>query len=178
MAFGGMLGPWALVRSDGAASMCYCPDLSSKHAGFNAFTGGSGHGLFHYIREVGSYVLPNQKQGIYTFGCHFESTDDSYVVRPWEGVARKIVLRQIGAEFRLSFGRFIELRLDRAKRWFEADVQNPSDKEVKAELTMTGMWGVTLSVQGRTVTSAGGVATTQVTLPARQAIKLKGNVTK
>ncbi len=178
MAFGGMLGPWALVRSDGAASMCYCPDLSSKHAGFNAYTGGSGHGLFHYLREVGSYVLPNQKQGIYTFGCHFESTEDAYVVRPWEGVARKIVLRQIGAEFRLSFGRFIELRLDRAKRWFEAEIQNPSDKEIKAELTMTGMWGVTMSVQGKSVTSEGGVAVTQVTLPARQTIKLKGNVTK
>ena len=119
MAFGGMLGPWALVRSDGAASMCYCPDLSSKHAGFNSYTGGSGHGLFHYLREVGSYVLPNQKQGIYTFGCHFESTDDAYVVRPWEGVGRRIVMRQIGAEFRLTFGRFIELRVDRAKRWFE-----------------------------------------------------------
>ena len=174
MAFGGMLGPWALVRPDGAASMCYCPDLSSKHAGFNAFTGGSGHGLFHYLREVGSYVLPNHRQGVYAFGCHFESTKDAYVVRPWEGVGRKVVLRQIGAEFRLSFGRFIELRLDRGKRWFEADIENPSDKDVRAELTLSGMWGVAVSVQGKT--SADGVV--PLALPAGQTVSVKGNVVK
>lgn len=176
MAFGGMLGPWGLVRSDGAASMCYCPDLSSKHAGFNAYTGGSGHGLFHYLREVGSYVLPNGKLGTYAFGCHFEARDDSYVVRPWEGVGRKIVLRQIAASFSLSFGRFVELRLDRQKRWFEAEIQNPSDKEVKAELTVSGLWGGAVVINGRTVTALDGKAVLPVTLPARQTIAIKGNV--
>lgn len=176
MAFGGMLGPWALVRTDGAASMCYCPDLSSKHAGFNSFTGGSGHGLFHYLREVGSYVLPNMKQGTYTFGCHFEVGDDEYVVRPWEGVGRKIVMRQISAEFRLSFGRFIELRLDRAKRWFEATVENPSDKEVRTELSVLGMWGVALAVQGKTVPIQDGLAVAQLVLPPNQILTVRGNV--
>ena len=176
LAFGGMLGPWALVRPDGAASMCFCPDLSSNHAGFNAYTGASGLGLFHYVREVGSFVLPNQKQGLYTFGCHFETTDDSYVVRPWEGVGRSIVLRQIGAEFHLGFGRFKELRLDRNKRWFEAEIENPSDKEIKAELVIIGLWGVTISVQDRNTDAEDGVATAQVLLPARQTIKVTGNV--
>ena len=176
MAFGGMLGPWALVRTDGAAAMCYCPDLSSKHAGFNAYTGSSGHGLFHYLREVSSYVLPNQKMGLYTFGCHFESLDDSYSVRPWEGVGRRIVMRQIGAEFSTNFGRFIELRLDKHKRWFEAEIQNPSDKDVRAELTVTGMWGTSVTVQGKAVATEGGRATTQVALPARQTVRVRGNV--
>ena len=178
MAFGGMLGPWALVRADGAASMCFCPDLSSKHAGFNTYTGAGGHGLYHYVREVGSYVFPNQKQGYYTFGCHFESGKDVYVVRPWDGVGRKIVLRQIGAEFELEFGRFIELRLDPQKRWFEADVENPSDKDVRARLTVSGMWGVALSVQGKTVSAEGGIAVAQVSLPARQTVKVTGNVVR
>ena len=178
MAFGGMLGPWALVRADGGASMCYCPDLSSNHAGFNTFTGAAGHGLYHYVREAGSYVFPNQKQGYYTFGCHFESGKEVYVVRPWDGVGRKIVLRQIGAEFELDFGRFIELRLDPQKRWFEADVQNPSDKDVRARLTVSGMWGVALSVQGKTVSVEGGVAEAQVSLPARQTVKVTGNVVR
>ncbi len=176
MAFGGMLGPWALVRTDGAASMCYCPDLSSRHAGFNAYTGGSGHGLFHYLREVASYVLPNGKLGTYAFGCHFETHDDAYVVRPWEGVGRKIVLRQIAATFSLSFGRFVELRLDRQKRWFEAEVQNPGDKDVKAELTVSGLWGGSVSLGGKSYAAEGGTAVLPVTLPARQTISIKGNV--
>jgi hypothetical protein len=176
MAFGGMLGPWALVRADGAASMCYCPDLSSKHAGFNAFTGGSGHGLFHYLREVGSYVLPNQKMGTYVFGCHFELTDDAYVVRPWEGVGRKIVLRQIGASFSLEFGRFGELRLDRQKRWFEADIQNPSDKEVRTNLLVSGLWGGSVVVGGRSISAVEGTLTIPVVLPARQTVSVNGKV--
>lgn len=176
MAFGGMLGPWALVRPDGAASMCFCPDLSSKHAGFNAYTGASGHGLFHYVREVASFVFPNQKHGLYAFGCHFETTSDSYVVRPWEGVGRSIILRQIGAEFHLGFGRFIELRLDRNKRWFEADIENPSDKEVQCEIIVVGLWGVTVSIQGRNTVSEDGTVTAIVPLPPRQTVKVTGNV--
>jgi hypothetical protein len=156
--------------------MCYCPDLSSKHAGFNAFTGGSGHGLFHYLREVGSYVLPNQKQGTYVFGCHLELTDDAYVVRPWEGVGRKIVMRQIGASFSLSFGRFIELHLDRQKRWFEAEIENPSDKEIKAVLTVSGLWGRSVTVGGKTINGDGGKISIPLVLPARQRTVVKGNV--
>ena len=123
-------------------------------------------------------MFPNQKQGYYTFGCHFESGKEVYVVRPWDGVGRKIVLRQIGAEFKLDFGRFIELRLDPQKRWFEADVQNPSDKDVRARLSVSGMWGVALNVQGKTVSAEGGVAEAQVSLPARQTVKVTGNVVR
>lgn len=178
MAFGGMLGPWALVRTDGAASMCYCPDLSSRHAGFNAFTGMSGHGLFHYLREVGSYVLPNQKLGTYTFGCHFETLDDRYIVRPWDGVGRKIVIRQIAAEFRTSFGRIIELRLDKHKRWFELEIQNMSEKEVRSVLSIRGLWGTELDIQGKPVAVDDCQATANVSLPPRQTVVIKGNVIK
>ena len=135
-----------------------------------------GHGLFHYLREVGSYVLPNQKMGTYVFGCHFEITDDSYVVRPWEGVGRKLVLRQIGATFALSFGRFIELRMDRQKRWFEADVQNPSDKEVRTTLVLSGLWGGSVVVGGKTYVADVGKAEVPLVLPARQTVTVAGNV--
>ncbi|MBS1713709.1 MAG: hypothetical protein JST30_05165 [Armatimonadetes bacterium] len=178
MAFGGMMGPWALVRRDGAASMCYCPDLSSKHAGYNVFTGASGLGLFHYLRGVGSYVLPNRVQGTFTFGCHTEQDEDKVVVRPWEGVGRRIVLRQIGVEFELTFGTFKELRLDIRKRWFEADVHNPCDKDVRAVIRFVGLWGRNVEVEGATVSGEDGRNECPVLLPAAKTTTVRGKVVR
>lgn len=176
MAFGGMVGPWSLVRSDGAASMCYCSDLSSKHAGYNRYTGASGLGYFHYVREVGAYVLPNRSQEYYTFGCHFEVDGNAYVLQPWDGVGRKIVMRQIGAEFRLSFGQFELLRLDQRKRWFEAEVHNPGDKDVETTLTVKGLWGSAVRVNGVESMAQRGVATLRLRLPARSTQLWRGQV--
>ncbi|MCW5939107.1 MAG: hypothetical protein KF884_03795 [Fimbriimonadaceae bacterium] len=177
MAFGGMVGPWALVRRDGAASMCYCPDLSSKHAGYNRFTGPSGLGYFHYLRAAGSYVLPNRTQGLFTFGCHFESEEGVMTVRPWDGVGQRIVLRQVGAEFSLSCCQFVDLRLDSRKRWFEARVANPSDRPMKAELRAFGLWGDQLNVNGQRCRTDQGAATVGLDVPAGQTISVRGDVT-
>lgn len=176
MAFGGMIGPWALVRRDGAASMCYCPDLSSKQAGYNIYTGASGLGYYHYLRGTGSFVLPNRTLGSYSFGCHFEAGEDVLKVRPWDGVGRHIVIRQIGAEFELSFGRFIELRLDPRKRWFEAEIENHADQKVMAELSVTGLWGVNLQCGPQTVSSQGGQAVLTIELEANVVTTIKGKV--
>src|SRR5205085_10560959 len=115
--FGVMLGPWALARAEGAASMAYCPETASKHHGYVPLTGDVGFALFHYLRGAGAYVLPSRSYGVFTFGCHFEVEGNAYIVRPWDGVGRRIVLRQVGAEFDVTFGRMYEIRLDVRKRW-------------------------------------------------------------
>ncbi len=178
MAFGGMLGPWALVRKDGAASMCYCPDLSSKQAGFNVFTGGSGLGYYHYLRGAGAYVLPNRNQGLFIFGCHYEPDEAKHIVRPWDGVGRRIILRQFGTAFELGFGRFVELRLDLRKRWFEADIENPSDKEIRSWIRASGLWGSILSIQGKSFEAVNGVVQCPVQLPAGKTITIRGKVVR
>ena len=176
LAFGGMLGPWALVRSDGAASMCYCPDMSSKHFGYNRFTGAGGIGYFHYLRGVGAYVLPAGAQGTFTFGCHFESEAGAYSVKPWDGVGRRVYLRQIGAEFHVTFGKIQLLRLDQRKRWFEIRIQNPCEKDVNCELRIKGMWGTRLQVLGRIVDAVGGEVRISLMLPAEQTTHVTGKV--
>jgi len=178
LAFGGMLGPWALVRKDGAASMCYCPDLSSKHAGYNSYTGSSGLGYFHYLRAVGAYVLPNRQSDFLTFGCHFDHTNGTYFVRPWDGVGRRIMLRQIGAEFELNFGKIVELSLDVRKRWAEIVVENPADKEIRAELRIRGLWGNRVSVMGRTLESLDGEVVSTIVLPPNQTLRVGAKVLK
>lgn len=176
MAFGGMLGPWALVRPDGGASMCYCPDLASKHAGMNPHTGASGLGYYHYLRGTGSYVLPNRDLGVFAFGCHFVPRDGVLEVTPWDGVGRRIVLRQYGAVFELGFGCFKTVLLDERKRWFEAKVENPSDRDVEASLTIEGMWGSKLDIDNIPVECVDGVATIRLRLPAGQVTSVKGKV--
>lgn len=176
MAFGGMLGPWSLVRDDGAASMCYCPDLSSKQAGFNPYTGASGLGYYHYLVGTGSYVLPNRELGTMAFGCHYGQDADAHLVRPWDGVGRRIVMRQIGAEFNLTFGNFVELRLDLRLRSFDAIIENPSDKEVIAHLEIKGLWGTELQVEETIHQAKNGTFQIPITLPPRTTVRTKAKV--
>ncbi|MBS1705574.1 MAG: hypothetical protein JST40_06845 [Armatimonadetes bacterium] len=170
LAFGGMLGPWSLVRNDGAVSMCYCPDLSSRNHGYNPYTGASGLGYFHYLRAAAAYVLPNRSQGIYSFGCHFDQNERQYMVKPWDGVGRRIVLRQIGVELSTSFGVIRQMHLDIRKRWADIWVHNPSDKNVKSEIRIKGLWGTQINIQGRTVEQSGGLASSQVDLQAGKTV--------
>lgn len=178
LAFGGLIGPWALVRGDGACSMCYCPDPSSRHHGYNPFTGASGLGYFHYLRTAGAYVMPSRGGGEYMFGCHFETKEDRYVVTPWDGVGRKVVLRQIGAEFHLSFGKITRVELDLRKRWAQITVENPSDKSIKADIEMHGLWGNLLQVQGKNVQNHQGKATAVVDLDANKKTTIVVKVTR
>lgn len=172
-AFGGMLGSWALVKSDGAASMAYCPDAASKHFGFNALTGDIGMALFHYLRATGSYVLPSRTYGVFTFGCHFEIGDGEYSVRPWDGVGRRVVLRQIGAEFNLSIGRIRELRLDARKRWARIMLENPADKDLRAELRIRGLWGRKFRILGETVEAHEGELAVALPLAAHEVSQIE-----
>lgn len=176
LAFGGMMGPWALVRSDGAASMCFCPDLSSKHYGYNPYTGASGLGYAHYLRGSGAYVLPNRNLGVFTFGCHFQIEPDRYIIRPWDGVGRRIVLRQIGAEFSIGFGKFVEVSLWQDKKQAEFVIENPSDKSVRTELTMSGLWGRRLSVAGEPAEGSNGIVKHTLTLESERTMRLRVEV--
>ncbi|HRF59577.1 MAG TPA: DUF5695 domain-containing protein [Fimbriimonadaceae bacterium] len=178
LAFGGMMGPWALIRQDGGASMCFCPDLSSKHYGYNAFTGASGLGYFHYLRGAGSYVLPNKGMGVFAFGCHLAHDNGILTVRPWDGIGRRIILRQIGAEFELGFGKFIEFKMDARKRWVTATIQNPSDKDIRTEWVMRGLWGSQVQSQGKVWESHEGEVRVALLLPANETIEVEAKVVR
>ena len=173
LAFGGMLGVWALVRSDGAASMGFCPDAASKHHGFSVLTGDVGQALYDYLRATGAYVLPNREYGVYTFGCHFEAGERSYTVRPWDGVMRRVVMRQIGAEFRASFGLIREVELDLRKRWAIVTLENPADREVRAELRVRGLWGERIGFLGKTYVSVEGEVSLPVVLPKGGTVRVE-----
>lgn len=176
MAFGGMLGPWALIREDGAASMCYCPDLSSKQAGFNSFTGASGLGYYHYLIGTGAYVLPNREHGIMTFGCHYELENETHIVRPWDGVGRRIILRQIGAEFKTNFGTFVELQLNARLRSFELIIENPADKDIESEISISGLWGNKLSTMNQVFVAENGIFRIPTLLSADSTLKVIGQI--
>lgn len=166
LAFGGMLGAWALVQPDGAASMGYCPDLASSMHGHTPLTGDIGNALYHYLRGAGAYVMPSRTYGVFTFGCHFEIDDQGYTVRPWDGVGRQVVLRQIGAEFTVRCGQIEELRLDPRKRWAEVSLLNPADKPINIVLNVKGLWGKKFQVNGRTVEAQDGILAVSIRLNA------------
>lgn len=156
MAFGAMLGPWALVHEDGSASMCFCPDLASAHYGYNDYTGDVGCSLAHYLRCVSAYVLPGREVGFYTFGCTYEFERGVHIVKPWDGVGRRIILRQINATFEINFGCIKLLKLDEKKRWFELKVENPHSEPVPIVIDVTGLWGRNIAIEGGVFSSQNG----------------------
>jgi hypothetical protein len=173
-AFGGLLGVWGLVRADGAAGMAFTPDVASDHFGMSWTTGDLGIALFQYLRGVGAYVLPT-RSGVQTFGCHFEIENEggveTYVVRPWDGVGRKVIMRQIGLELRSSFGTIQEVRLDARKRSLVVRLQNPADKDLNSDLSVRGMWGRRFQADGTELQAAGGELSVPVALPAGSTVQ-------
>ncbi len=173
LAFGGMLGVWALVNPDGSASMAYGPDFASKLRGHLPTTGDIGLALFHYLRAAGAYVMPNRNYGVFTFGCHFELNDDHYVVRPWDGVGRRVVLRQMSAEFHLSVGKIREVRLDTRKRWCTLVLENVTDLDLRGELRVRGLWGQVFEVLGERVEASDGELAVSLPLGSRSVARVE-----
>ncbi len=175
MAFGGLLGPWALVRSDGAASMAFCPDAASKQFGMSAVTGDIGTSLFNYLRGVGSYVLPSRSSGVSTFGCHFESESDGgkeyFTVKPWDGVGRRVVVRQFGLDVQASVGQITEVRIDSRKRHASVTMTNHSDLELVAEFRVRGMWGSVFTVAGHELAAENGELKATALIPANGSVR-------
>ncbi|MBX3097624.1 MAG: hypothetical protein KF812_12260 [Fimbriimonadaceae bacterium] len=176
MAFAGLIGPWALVSPDGGASMCFVPDLASRHAGFNSFTGASGVGYYHYLRGSASLVLPNRNESYATIGCHFDSDNGVYKVVPWDGVGRRVILRQIGVSFQLDFGCFKSITLHHDKRTFVAEIENPSDKVVEATLMIEGLWGTVVTVEQTDIPSVDGKTIAVIGLPEGRITTIVGKV--
>ncbi len=160
LAFGGMLGVWALLRADGAAAMGFCPDSASRQFGISWLTGDVGLGLWHYMRSVAATVLPSRNAGVATFGCHFEieteKDDEIFVVRPWDGVGRRVVIRQIGLDLEASGVKIEEFRFDSRKRFAIIKVMNTSDKDHGASIRVKGLWGDRFLVDGKPAQAVDG----------------------
>lgn len=170
MAFGGMLAPWALVRPDGAAGMGYCPDPASRMHGVAWTSGDVGLSLFHYLRGVASYVLPSRTQGVVTFGCGFEvegeGATETFIVKPWDGVGRRIVVRHVGLDVRCEGARIDEMRVGATKRLATFVLRNSSDKPLPARLEVRGLWGKSFQVDDETIEVDGGTFRMSLPIPA------------
>lgn len=171
-AFGGMMGVWALVRPDGAASMGYCPDPASKHYGANPITGDIGVPLVSYLKRVRSLVLPSRAYGVFTFGCFFEVTDDGYLVQPWDGVGRRVNMRQVGCDASIDVGRITEVRLDLRKRWIRLIIENSAHVAVKGTLAVKGLWGQVAQSNGERFEAHQGIVQIPFSIEKQAKIEL------
>jgi hypothetical protein len=171
MAFGGLLGVWALVRDDGAGSMGFCPDAASKHFGMSWTTGDLGLGLYHYLRGAASFVLASRQIGLLTFGCEFESLEEGplerFILKPWDGVGRRVVVRHVGLDVSSTTARIKELAFDARKRNATLSLQNTSDKALATQIEIRGLWGERFEVDGAEVHARDGILTAKVTIEAQ-----------
>ena len=182
LAFGGMLGIWSLVRTDGAASMGFCPDSASKQFGMSGVTGTIGLSLFHYLRNVGSYVLPSRASGVTTFGCHFEietsGAVDIFVIRPWDGVGRKVIIRQISVEVEADSGQLLEIQVDSRKRNAKVTLANHSESNLVGQFRIKGLWGSVFDVAGSELQSENGELRVSLPIGAGETVQTEIQVKK
>lgn len=169
MAFGGMMGVWALVHPDGSASNSFCPDPASRHFGMSPVTGTVGLSLFHYLRNATAFVLPSPTTGAITFGCTFEAKekDDGLElrVRPWDGVGRRVVIRQVGFEVEAQAGKIREVRLHTRKRRALIELENTAASQRQGHVRIRGMWGSQFEVNGKKEHTAGGDLSVERPMP-------------
>jgi hypothetical protein len=172
-----MLGIWALVRSDGAAAAGFCPDAASRNFGMVPITGDIGLGLYAYLKTVSSYVLPSRGTGFTTFACTLESEPgpdgDIFVVKPWDGVGRRVVVRQAGLELHSYVGKILSFRFNSRKRWAEIEVANTADKARDAQITVKGMWGTLFQSGDKRVQGVDGSVSAAATMPAKGTVKIE-----
>jgi hypothetical protein len=170
MAFGGLTGVWSLVRADGAASMGFCPDAASKQMGMSWTTGDIGIGLYHYLRGASSIVLATRSEGLQTFGCHFESleegADERFILTPWDGLGKRILVRHLGLEVTAQNCVIQQLSFDAAKRFATLAVENPSDKTSNASVEIRGLWGEKFELDRKHYDSVDGMLTISTVLKA------------
>ncbi len=180
MAFGGMLGVWALVKPDGSASTGFCPDPASKHFGMSPNTGTVGLALFHYLRNACAYVLPSPTTGAITFGCSFEAKEKEegleLRVKPWDGVGRRVAIRQVGFEVDAFVGKIREVRVHTRKRKAWIEVENTASVQRTAHLVVTGLWGNQFEVNGKKEHTAGGSLSIERSMPPGGVIAVEVNV--
>lgn len=180
MAFGGMLGVWALVQPDGSASSGYCPDPASRHFGMNPNSGSIGLSLFLYLRNVSAYLLPSPTTGALSFGCTFDAREREdgmeLRVKPWDGVGRRVIVRQVGLEVQAKVGKIREVRTHTRKRHAYIEIENTATTHRTAHVLISGLWGTVVEVNGKKEHTADGILSLERPVAPGGVITLEVNV--
>ncbi|MCW5944076.1 MAG: hypothetical protein KIS66_17745 [Fimbriimonadaceae bacterium] len=156
-AYGGMLAAWSLVGPEGQSAAAFCPDPSSRMAGMLPFTGDTGATLYLYLRHIASYLLRGQSGEALPYGCSYDADDESYTLRPWDGLGQRVVLGLTGVRFETTFGTIAEVRVDRRKRWAKLILSNPTRVRGTARVRIEGLWGAEFVVNGTEFAAEEGV---------------------
>ena len=175
--YGGLLGPWALVRDDGFAAMCFCPDPASDHYGFNAFTGDIGLNLYCTLRGLKSYVVHPREGPPEPYGCDLEMPDRwTYRVTPRDGVRREVVFTAPRMRVHSDALALDSVMADRRQTRFEIGATNPSEAAVTATITIEGVWGNgfawTVDGEERAGVQEGDSLRLRVDVPGRATVRL------
>lgn len=171
LATGGLLAPWSLVRTDGAVSMGFCPDLGSSQRGMIPYSGDIGFALADYLRHSSGYLLSSFERGFIPVGTHFESypKDGMTVLRlePWDGVGRRLVIRHLNLAIECEGAKIDCLEFDINLKWAKLTLDNPTEAtKRKAKVSVDGLWGTDFAVTGAESYVENGVLWLDMTVDA------------
>lgn len=141
--FGGLLSPWALVRSDGAAGDGFGPDPGSKNFGIGASSGRIGLALAAYLR-VASATVATAPGGPQPFLCHLDAEErngrERITIAPWDGLGREVRARAFGLRVVARGARIVSIAFPPDKSTLDVTLADPFGED--RTLVVEGLWGV------------------------------------
>jgi hypothetical protein len=125
-------------------------------------------------------VLPSPTTGAITFGCSFEAKerDDGLELRvkPWEGVGRRVSIRQVGLDVEAKVGKIREVRVHTRKRRAWIEVENTAAIQRTASLKIEGLWGSLFEVNGKKEHTSNGCLSVERSMPPGGVITIEVNI--
>ncbi|MBN2055811.1 hypothetical protein JW905_12860 [bacterium] len=151
--YAALLGVWSLVHDDGSASMCYTPDMTSNHYGFNRYSGDVGLCLYGYLRAARSYMdvarLGPGTSLEQAFGAVITESDEThYRLRVTDGVGRRFSDPNHGLHVRLNCGILESVNAARDLTALTLVIANPAPVDIQVQIEVEGLWGEAFLLSG------------------------------
>ncbi len=102
LAAGGLSSFLTTLRATGAATgwFTWWPDRT----GFDPRSLDTDLGLYNYLRAAKAYVVEHPRAGVVGYGCEVTHEPDGLLVRPWDGVNKRMWLDIAGLEITVTDG--------------------------------------------------------------------------
>jgi hypothetical protein len=102
LAAGGLRSFLTTLRATGAATgwFTWWPDRT----GFDPRSLDTDLGLYNYLRAAKAYVVEHPRAGLVGYGCAVEQDAEGVLIRPWDGVGKRLWLDTAGLEVTVTEG--------------------------------------------------------------------------
>ena len=116
------------------------PEANAQTAYYNEyFTGEIGMGLFGNLYALKSYLVNDEDFGVIGYGCEVAETEDTYTIKPWDGLGLRAAFMPLGIHIETVKARMVKAIASKEASRLEITMEKPSEKADQAEFLIKGL---------------------------------------